>query len=120
MHYTRIINNDRVPIDFDSVRKKNREKKCIAYYINGFYLKTNLDLWKLHKNGKNVYKTLNKKKYKDYMKGVYIELSKEHDNTSDYLERGNQILSRVVKCISHENKENSFCHLPSVWDVVFI
>ena len=106
VHNTRIINNDRVPIDFDIVRKKNREKKCIAYYINGFYLKNNLDLWKLHKNGQNVYKTLNKKKYKDYMKGVYIELSKGPDNTSDYLERGNQILSRIVQCMSHENEEN--------------
>ena len=94
VHYTRIINNDRVPIDFHIVKKlkKNREKKCIAYYINGFYLKNNLDLWKLHKNGQNVYKTL--------------ELSKGPDNTSDYLERGNQILSRVVDCMSHENKEN--------------
>ena len=27
MHYTRIINNDRVPIDFDIVRKKDREKR---------------------------------------------------------------------------------------------
>ena len=101
MHYTRIINTD-----FNIVRKKNREKKCIVYYINGFYLKNNLDFWKLHKNGQNVYKTLNKKKYKGYMKGVYIELSKGPDNTSDYLERGNQILSRVVECMNHENKEN--------------
>ena len=44
VHYTRIINNERVPIDFDIVRKKDREKKCIAYYINGLYLKNNLDL----------------------------------------------------------------------------
>ena len=40
------------------------------------------------------------------MKGVYIELSKGPDNPSDYLERGNQILSRVVECMSHKNKEN--------------
>ena len=40
---------------------------------------------------------LNKKKYMDYMKGVYIELSKGPDNTSEYLEIGNQILSRVVQ-----------------------
>ena len=106
VHYTGIINNDRVPIDFDIVRKKNREKKCIAYYISGSYLKNNLDLWKLHKNGQNVYKPLNNMKYKDYMKGVYIELSKGPDNTSYYSERGNQIQSRVVECMSHENKEN--------------
>ena len=56
VHYTKIINDDRVPIDFDIVRKEDREKKCIACYINGFYLKNNLDLWKLHKNGQNVYK----------------------------------------------------------------
>ena len=53
-----------------------------------------------------MYKFLNKKKYKDCIKGVYIELSKGPDNTSDYLDRGNQILSGVVECMSHENKEN--------------
>ena len=43
VHYTKIINDDRVPIDFDIVRKEDREMKCIACYINGFYLKNNLD-----------------------------------------------------------------------------
>ena len=69
MHYTKIINDDRVPIDFDIVRNEDREKKCIACYINGFYLKNNLDLWKLHNNGQNVYKTLSKKRL--LKRGVY-------------------------------------------------
>ena len=114
VHYTKIINDDRVPIDFDIVRKEDREKKCIACYINGFYLKNNLDLWKLHKNDQNVYKTLSKKRYKDYLKGVYIELCKGPDNTGDYLERSNHILNRVLECMRLENKENiqvfSFTH----------
>ena len=106
VYYTKIINDDRVPIDFDIVRKEDREKKCIACYINGFYLKNNLDLWKLHKNGQNVHKTLSKKRYKDYLKGVYIELCKGPDNTGDYLERSNHILNRVLECMRPENKEN--------------
>ena len=106
VHYTKIINDDRVPLDFDIVRKEDREKKCIACYINGFYLKNNLDLWKLHKNGQNVYKTLSKKRYKDYLKGVYIELCKGPDNTGDYLERSNHILNRLLECMRLENKEN--------------
>ena len=61
VYYTKIINDDRVPIDFDIVRKEDREKKCIACYTNGFYLKNNLDLWKLHKNGQNMHKTLSNK-----------------------------------------------------------
>ena len=106
VHYTKIINDDRVPMDFDIVRKEDRETKCIACYINGFYLKNNLDLWKLHKNGQNVCKTLSKKRYKDYLKGVYIELCKGPDNTGDYLERNNHILNRVLECMRLENKEN--------------
>ena len=100
VHYTKIINDDRVPIDFDIVRKEDRKKKCTACYINGFYLINNLDLWKLHKNGQNVHKTLSKKRYKDYLKGVYIELCKGPDNTGDYLAR------------SKQGEYSSFCHLP--------
>ena len=72
VHYTKIINDDRVPIDFDIVRKEDREKKCIACYINGFYLRNNLDLWKLHKNGQNVHKTLSKKIYIYIYMFIYI------------------------------------------------
>ena len=104
MHYTKIINDDRVPIDFDIFRKEDRKKKCIACYISGFYLKNNLDLWKLHKNGQNVYKTRSKKRYKDYLKGVYIELCKGPDNTGDYLERSNHLLNRVLECMRLENR----------------
>ena len=104
VHYTKIINDDRVPIDLDIVRKEDREKKCIACYINGFYLKNNL--WKLYKNSQNVYKTLSKKIHKDYLKGVYIELCKGPDNTGDYLERSNHILNIVLECMRLENKEN--------------
>ena len=104
LDYTRIIHSDRVPLHFDIVRKKDRQKKCIAFYINGFYLKNNLDMWKMYKNGQKVCKILNKKKYKNYLKGVYIELLEGPDNPQN---RGHEILSRVMECMDNENKENT-------------
>ena len=55
---------------------------------------------KMYKNGQKVCKILNKKKYKNYLKGVYIELS-------EYQNRGHEILSRVMECMDNENKENT-------------
>ena len=84
LDYTRIIHCDRVLLHFDIVKKEDRQKKYIAFYINGFYLKNNLDMWKMYKNGQAVCKILNKKKYKNYLKGVYIELSEGPNNTEEY------------------------------------
>ena len=58
-------------------------------------------------NGQKVCKILNKKKYKNYLKGVYIELSEGPDNTEEYQNRGHEILSRVMECMDNENKENT-------------
>ena len=57
MDYTRIIRCDRVPLHFDIVRKKDRQNKCIAFYINGFNLKNYMDMWKMYKNGQKVAKS---------------------------------------------------------------
>ena len=62
-------------------------------------------MWKMYKNGQKVCKILNKKKYKNYLKGVYIELSDRPDNTEEYQNRGHEILSRVMECMDNENKE---------------
>ena len=64
-------------------------------------------MWKMYKNGQKVYKILNKEKYRHYLKGVYIELSQGPHSSQDYQERGNEILSRMVECMDHENKENA-------------
>ena len=61
----------------------------------------------MYKNGQKVCKILNKKKYKNYLKGVYIELSEGPDNTEEYQNRGHEILSRVMEYMDNENKENT-------------
>ena len=64
-------------------------------------------MWKMYKNSQKVCKILNKKKYKNYLKGVYTELSEGPDNTKGYQNRGHEILSRVMECMDYENKENT-------------
>ena len=64
-------------------------------------------MWKMYKNGQKVYKILKKNKYRHYLKGVYTELSQGPHRSQDYQERGNEILSRMVECMDHENKENA-------------
>ena len=61
----------------------------------------------MYKNGQKVCKSLNKKKYKNYLKGAYIELSEGPDNTEEYQNRGHEILSRVLECMDNENKKNT-------------
>ena len=61
----------------------------------------------MFKNGKKVGKILNKKKCKNYLKGVYIELPEGLDNTEEYQKRGHEICSRALECMDNENKENT-------------
>ena len=61
----------------------------------------------MYKNGQKVCKILNNKKYKNYLKGVYIELSGGPDNTEEYQNMGHEILSRVIECIDNENEEDT-------------
>ena len=62
-------------------------------------------MWKMYKNGEKVYKILNKKKYKNYLKGVYIELSEGPDNTKEYQNRGHEIWSEVMECMTMRTKK---------------
>ena len=63
-------------------------------------------MWKMYKMVKRFTKSSTKRN-RHYLKGVYIELSQGPHSSQDYQERGNEILSRMVECMDHENKENA-------------
>ena len=62
---------------------ENSNRKIIGLYFNG-YTMTNTKYWSLYYCGYRALKILNKKKYKDYTKGVYI-FSFQHLNLSHYI-----------------------------------
>ena len=59
---------------FNLLMRTNSCKKIIGIYFNG-YTMTNTKHWSLYYCGYRAMKILNKKKYQDYTKRVYIDIS---------------------------------------------
>ena len=71
------------PQDFNLLMRENSNRKIIGLYFNG-YTVTNTKYWFQYYCGYRAMKILNKKKYKDYTKGVYI-YTFQHLNLSHYI-----------------------------------
>ena len=92
--------------------RKNSNRKIIGIYFNE-YTMTNTKHWFLYYCGNRAMKILNKKKYKDYVKRVYIDIS-EPEAESFHL-RSHNMLDIVCSDMTYdEDKENvqAFTHCP--------
>ena len=95
---------DHTPPRFNLIMRKNSIRKIIGIYFNG-YTMTNTKHWSLYFCGNRAIRILNKKKYKDYVKRVYIDIS-EPEAESFHL-RSHNMLDIVCSDMTHdENKEN--------------
>ena len=59
---------------FNLLMRTNSCRKIIGIYFNG-NTTTNAKHWSLYYCGYRIMKILNKKKYKDYIKKVYVDIS---------------------------------------------
>ena len=64
---------DYTPPRFNLLLRENSDRKIVGIYLNGHFM-TNIKHWSLYYCGKKAIKILNKKKYKDYFKIVYIDI----------------------------------------------
>ena len=97
---------------FNLLMRTNSCRKIIGIYFNG-YTMTNTKHWSLCYCGKRAMKILNKKKYRDYIKRVYIDIS-EPEAESFHL-RSHNMLDIVCSDGTYDaDKENvqAFTHCP--------
>ena len=97
---------------FSLLMRTNSCRKIIGIYFNG-YTVTNTKHWSLYYCRYRAMKILKKKKYKDYIKRVYIDIS-EPEAESFYL-RSHNMLDIVCSDMTYDaDKENvqAFTHCP--------
>ena len=97
---------------FNLLMRTNSCRKIIGLYFNG-YTMTNTKHWSLYYCEYRVMKMLNKKKYQDYTKRVYIDIS-EPGAESFHLRSHNMLDMVCSDMIYDEDKENvqAFTHCP--------
>ena len=64
--------------------RENSDRKIVGLYFNGHFM-TNIKHWSLYYCGKTAMKILNKKKYKDYIKRIYIDISEPEAESFDLI-----------------------------------
>ena len=102
---------DYTPPRFNLLLRENSDRKIVGLYLNGHFM-TNIQHWSLYYCGKKAIKILNKKKYKDYLKVVYIDISEP--TAESFHMRSHNMLDIVCNRhrIHDEDKENiqAFTH----------
>lgn len=92
--------------------RTNESRKMIGIYFNG-YTMTNTKHWSLYYSGYKAMKILNKKKYSDYIKRVYIDI--EEPESQSFHMRSYNMLDIIFNDITfYEDNENvqAFTHCP--------
>ena len=101
---------DYTPPRFNLLLRENSDRKIVGLYLNGHFIQTlNIGLSIIVENA---IKILNKKKYKDYLKVVYIDISEP--TVESFHMRSHNMLDIVCNRhrIHDEDKENiqAFTH----------
>ena len=95
---------------FSLLMRENSDRKIVGLYFNGHFM-TNIKYWSLYYCGKRAMKILNKKKYKDYIKRIYIDISEPEAESFDL--RSHNMLDIICShMINDKDKENvhAFTH----------
>lgn len=109
IHYKRTVRGDRTMDNIGFCTKKNSTEKHIGAYISGFRM-TNLSHWTYYKIGKKLMRYLQKKKFRTYIKAVYVDYALP--NWHGYIdERVDKMLQGIDKNCT-ENIQ-TFTHCPA-------